>query len=120
MTSSGYRFEAASISSASAQIHRHARLTKNVFARFERGNGHRRMHVGRRPDPDDVEIVEGEEVGPVRHRRRLRHIFATKFFRAFVGGIRNGDDLHFRMPLERGQMPLRTMSPAPMMPMRSL
>ena len=38
------------------EIVRHARLAKNVFARFERGDRHRRMHVGRRADPDDVDV----------------------------------------------------------------
>ena len=76
-----------------------------MFARFERGNGDGRMHVGRSADPDDIEIGNGEEIGPVRHRRGLRHILPTKFFRAFVGRIGDGDDLHFGMRFERGQMP---------------
>jgi len=32
--------------------------------------------------------------------------FATKFFRAFVSGIRDGYYFHFRVSLQSGQMPI--------------
>ena len=77
-----------------------------MFARFERGNRHRGMHVGRRADPDDIEIVDREEVRPILHRRGLREVFLAEFLRAPVGGIRNGDDIHLGVALQRGQMAL--------------
>jgi hypothetical protein len=77
-----------------------------MFASFERGNCHRGMHVGRRADPDNVEIGKREQIRPVPHRRGMRQMFVAKFFAAFVSRIRNGDDLDVGMFFQCGQMPL--------------
>ena len=87
------------------EIHRHPRLTKDMFARLERRNRHRRMHVRRRADPDDVEIGQREQIGPVLHRRRVRHVLVAELQRAFVSGVGDGNDLDFRVFLECRQMP---------------
>jgi len=79
------------------QIVRHAGLAENVFAGFKRRDRHGRMHIRRRADPDDVEIGEGKEVGPIRHRRGVGGIFLAKFFRALVGGIRDRQDFDLGM-----------------------
>ena len=88
------------------EVHAHAGLAENVFAGFERGDGDGRMHVRRRADPDDVEVRDREEVGPVLHRRGVRRIFLAEFLRAFVGGIRDRHDLDLGMFLQPGQVPL--------------
>ena len=77
-----------------------------MFARFERRNRHRRMHIRRRADPDNVELGQREEVGPIPHRRRRRIMFLAKLFAALVSGIRNGDDLDVGMFFQRRQMPI--------------
>ena len=87
-------------------IVRHSGLAENMFAGFEGGNRYGRMHVGRRPDPDDIQLRDREEIGPVRHRRGVWCVFLAKFLRAFVGGIGDGYDLHFRMFLQSRQMPI--------------
>src|SRR5581483_4758233 len=51
------------------------------------------MQIGRCPDPDDIKVGERHEIRPVAHRRRLRDMFGAEFLRAFVGGIRDRDDL---------------------------
>ena len=88
-----------------AQIHRHARLTENVLARFERRDGDRRVQDGRRADPDDV------EVGPVEHLGPVVHDFGdVEFLRdapgRFEPRIADRDDLHLRQGEQAGQMPL--------------
>ena len=88
------------------QVHAHAGLAENVFAGFERGDGDGRMHVRRRADPDDIEVRDREEVGPILHRRGVRYIFLAEFLRAFVGGIRDRHDLDLGMFLQTGQVPL--------------
>ena len=87
------------------EVHRHAGLAEDVFAGLEGGDGDGGMHVGGRADPDDVEIGEREEVGPVLHRDGVRRVFLAEFLRALVGGIRDGDDLDLGMFLQPGQMP---------------
>ncbi len=98
-------------------IVRQPRLTKNMLARLERRNGDGGMHVRRRADPDDIDIGQRDEIGPVSHRHRAGHIFAAKIFRAFVGGIRDRDDLDIGAFAQRRQV---TIPPAPMIPIRSL
>ena len=87
------------------EVHRHAGLAENVFARLEGGDGDGRMHVGRRADPDDVEIGEREQVGPVLHGGGVRRVFLAEFLRAFVGGIRDRHDLDLGMLFQPGQVP---------------
>ena len=87
------------------QVHRHPGLTKNVFASFERGNRHSRMHIRRRADPDDVEIGQGKEIGPIRHRRRAFTVFLAKLVAALVSRVRNGHDLDVGIFFQGGQMP---------------
>src|SRR5215469_1840383 len=82
----------------------HARLTKHMFTRFECGDRHRRMHIRRRADPNNIEIRQCQELRPVSDGRGMRDIFAAKFLRAFVGRIRDGDNLDLRVPLEHRQM----------------
>ena len=43
-------------------IHRHARLTKDVFTCLERGKSHCGMHVRRRANPNDVQIIDREQI----------------------------------------------------------
>src|SRR5439155_8815498 len=62
------------------------------------------MHDRRSADPDTLEVRQGQELGPVPHRRCRWIMFATKIFRAFVCRIRDSDDLDFRMFLESRQM----------------
>jgi hypothetical protein len=62
------------------------------------------MHVGRRADPDDVQIRQREQIRPVLHRRRVRHFLVAELQRAFVGRVRDGDNLDLRMLLQRRQM----------------
>ena len=63
------------------------------------------MHVGRSADPNNVEIGQREEIGPVRHRRRALAILLAELFAAFVGRVRDGDNVDVGGLLERGQMP---------------
>ena len=90
---------------ALAQVHRHAGLAENVFARFERGDGDGRMQDRRRADPDDVEIGPVDELGPVVH-----HVGNVKIardrFGGFAAGIADGDDLDLRQRLQAGQVTL--------------
>ena len=65
----------------------HSRLTKNMFARFERGNGDGGMHVRGRPNPDDIDVWQSDEVGPVSDGDSGRNIFLAELFRAFISGI---------------------------------
>ena len=95
------------------EVHRHAGLAENVFARFQGGDGDGRMHVGRRADPDDIEIREREEVRPVLHGRGVRRVFLAELLRALVGGIRDGHDLDFVMLLQSGQVPPANNVPCP-------
>ena len=79
------------------QIHRHARLTKNVFARFERAEiVHGRVEYGGVPIQNDVDW-QRHQVRPVAHRGRLRQELGTEFLRAFVRRIR--DRQRSRRPL---------------------
>ena len=64
------------------------------------------MHVGRRADPDDVEIGNGQQVGPILHRGGVRRVLLAKFLRALVGGIRDGHDFDLRMLLQSRQVPV--------------
>ena len=77
-----------------------------MFAGFERGDRHRRMHVRRRADPDDVEIGNREQIGPVPHWRRAFAMFFTELFAALVSRIRDRDDLDIGILLQRGKMSL--------------
>src|SRR5438309_11457884 len=62
------------------------------------------MHDRRSADPDNIEVRQGQELGPVPHRRCRWIMFSTKIFRAFVRRIRDSDDLDFRMFLKSRQM----------------
>ena len=88
-----------------AQIHRHAGLAKNVFARLERRDGDGRMQHGRRADPDDVEIGTVEHLGPVVHDlgnvKLLRDLL-----RRFDARIADRDDLHVGQREQARQMTL--------------
>ena len=62
------------------------------------------MHIRRSADPDNIEVRQRNELRPVADWRSMREMFATKFFRAFVGRIRDADNLDFGMLFERRQM----------------
>ena len=62
------------------------------------------MHVRRCANPDYVDVRQRDQVRPILYRCRLRQFFAAKILRAFVGQIRDGDNLDLRMFLESRQM----------------
>ena len=50
------------------RVHRHPRLAQHVLARFQRGDGDRRVHVGPRADAHRVDAVVVDDLAPVgRH-----------------------------------------------------
>jgi hypothetical protein len=68
-------------------IVRHSGLTKHMFARFKRGNGDGGMHIGGRSNPDDIDVWQSDEVGPVSDGDSGWNIFLAELFCAFISGI---------------------------------
>ena len=75
-----------------------------MFARFKRGDCHRRMHVRRRADPDDVDVRQRHQLWPIFYWPSVRHTLPAKFLGAFVCRIGNRYDLDIRVFLQTGQM----------------
>ena len=68
-------------------IIRHTRLTKHVLAGLERRNSDGRMHVWRGADPNNVDIRQSNQIGPVGDRNSSGNIFLAKFLCTLVSGV---------------------------------
>src|SRR5204862_1523701 len=59
-------------------------------------NGDGGMHVGRRPNPDDIDVRQSHEVGPVSDGHSGWNIFLAKLFRARSEERRVGKESRYR------------------------
>ena len=71
------------------------------------------MHIGRRADPDDIDIRGREQVRPVLHGDGVRRILLAELLRTLIGGIRDRRDFHFVMLFQSRQVPPAHNVPCP-------
>ena len=78
------------------------------------------MHVRRCADPYDVDVRRRNQFRPVAYRYRRQRIFAAEAFRALYVEFETATISTSEFFLSAGKWRVRTMLPAPTIPIRNL